>query len=110
LTDAEFGAAVDLWTLKAPLGFDRWNPARRGAYRKGYEARAAGAPCLPPYRDKRTARGAPTWSRSIRNAWRQGWAKANEKLRSSPAIAPRAETWNPMDDLSLPDLFGRAMD
>ena len=57
-----------------PEGFRSWNPAMRGAYRKGYEACEAGEPqgaC--PYSDKRKHDGRLTWSRAFAAAWHDGW-------------------------------------
>lgn len=57
-----------------PDGFDNWNPAWRGAYRKGWEASAAGQPYTAcPYRDKRKWNGRLTWSRAFIAAWQDGW-------------------------------------
>lgn len=45
-------------TMPKPNGFDSWNPALRGAYRKGYEAGISGAPIVScPYKDKRKPSG-----------------------------------------------------
>jgi len=61
--------------MKTPDGFEKWNPAMRGAYRKGYEASAAGNPpgACPYDDDKRTASGRLTWSRAFSSAWHDGW-------------------------------------
>lgn len=57
-----------------PDGFNKWNPAWRGAYRKGYEAGAAGLGLEAcPYQDKRKSDGRLTWSRAFQAAWRDGW-------------------------------------
>jgi len=61
--------------LRYPIGFDAWNQALRGAYRRGALAARAGLvgrdAC--PYRDRRTYRGAVTWSRSFITAWLDGY-------------------------------------
>lgn len=60
-----------------PDGFDKWNPAIRGAYRKGYEASQAGQPYTAcPYEDKRKSDGRLTWSRAFARAWEDGWSDA----------------------------------
>lgn len=57
-----------------PEGFEKWNPAMRGAYRKGYEAGAAGLGLdACPYQDKRKDCGRLTWSRAFQAVWRDGW-------------------------------------
>lgn len=57
-----------------PAGFEKWNRALQGAYRKGYEAGAAGLGLdACPYEDKRKWNGRLTWSRSFQAAWRDGW-------------------------------------
>ena len=55
-------------------GFERWNPALQGAFRKGYLACGVGEPitCCP-YADRRKRDGLLTWSRAFRAAWKEGW-------------------------------------
>lgn len=60
-----------------PRGFEQWNRALQGAYRRGFAAARAGEPeraC--PYDDKRKANGSLTWSRSFITAWCDGWRAA----------------------------------
>jgi len=57
-----------------PRGFERWNRAMQGAYRKGYEAARDGRSIEAcPYKDKRKGCGRLTWSRAFTAAWRDGW-------------------------------------
>lgn len=66
-----------------PEGFEKWNPAWRGAYAKGWKAAEAGltlADC--PYQDKRKWDGRLTWSRAFQAAWRDGF-EAFSKPRAS---------------------------
>ncbi len=61
------------------------NRALEGARRKGRVACRAGAPrTANPYPDHRTWRGAVTFSRAFRTAWRDGWDEA----AAHPAIPP----------------------
>lgn len=63
--------------MNKPPGFETWNRALRGAYRKGWEAGAAGMGLEAcPYDDKRKKSGRLTWSRSFIAAWRDGWDAA----------------------------------
>lgn len=65
--------------MKEPEGFFSWNPAIRGAYRKGYEAATAGKVAgTCPYEDKRKDCGRITWSRAFRSAWHDGWNDARQ--------------------------------
>lgn len=65
--------------MKRPANFDDWNPALRGAFMKGARAQEAGDPeSACPYRDRRTSRGAITWSRSFIIAWLDGWRAAQQ--------------------------------
>ena len=60
-----------------PIGFNLWNKALQGAFRKGYSAFNDGvmeSEC--PYDDKRKDCGRLTWSRSFITAWRDGWVHA----------------------------------
>lgn len=60
--------------MKMPDGFEKWNPALRGAYRKGVKASAQGIPLSAcPYQDKRKPGGQLTWSRAFIAAWCDGW-------------------------------------
>jgi len=60
--------------MKLPNGFERWNPAMRGAYLKRAKASEARQPLSScPYEDKRKPCGRLTWSRSFIAAWRDGW-------------------------------------
>lgn len=63
--------------MNLPNGFDKWNRALQGAYRKGYLAYTLGinlSDC--PYADKRKDSGRLTWSRAFRTAWGDGWSDA----------------------------------
>jgi hypothetical protein len=64
--------------MKKPQGFDLWNPAMRGAYKKGYQARMDGAPRVSPYADKRKWDGRLTWSRAFERAWTDGYDAASQ--------------------------------
>ena len=89
--------------MKEPQGFSLWNPAMRGAYRKGYEAAKAGKSAgACPYEDKRKDCGRLTWSRAFQSAWRDGWDAARQadpltayltdKANSPRCFAPFART------------------
>lgn len=68
--------------MKKPRGFDNWNRAMQGAYRKGYAVGLEGwSPCVSPYKDKRKADGRLTWSRAFDSAWRDGWAAGDEQRK-----------------------------
>ena len=63
--------------MNIPPGFDRWNRALQGAYRKGHAAGAAGEDISAcPYSDKRKLCGRLTWSRAFNRAWEDGWNAA----------------------------------
>ena len=60
--------------MKLPDNFDSWNPAMRGAYKKGASAAEAGLGLSSnPYQDTRKNDGRLTWSRAFQAAWRDGW-------------------------------------
>ena len=60
--------------MKLPDGFERWNPAMRGAYLKGAKAAESGQSLFTcPYQDKRNNSGRLTWSRAFQAAWWDGW-------------------------------------
>ncbi len=62
-------------TLYTPRGFENWNRAHRGAYRKGQRAAIDGLPpSACPYVDKRKSSGRLSWSRSFIRAWQDGHA------------------------------------
>lgn len=64
--------------MKPPRGFESWNPALQGAFRKGYAARMAGEPIEAcPYVDRRKVSGRLTWSRGFIRAWQDGWNHAD---------------------------------
>lgn len=59
--------------------YDNWNPAMRGAFKKGMAAHDAGDPIEAcPYRDKRKQDGRLTWSRAFISAWEDGWRYASK--------------------------------
>jgi hypothetical protein len=63
-----------------PPGFENWNRALRGAYRKGYESFGAGIEFQScPYEDKRKPSGKLSWSRSFIRAWEDGWEEAKKQ-------------------------------
>lgn len=65
--------------MGVPSGWNNWNPALRGAFLKGLDARLRGetlADC--PYEDKRKPSGRLSWSRAFINAWRDGWEHADK--------------------------------
>lgn len=73
--------------MRIPAGFEKWNPALRGAYRKGYEAASAGLPITAcPYEDKRRPSGGLSWSRSFISAWCDGW-RDSQRHRDESARA-----------------------
>lgn len=79
--------------MKEPEGFSSWNPAMRGAYRKGYEAANAGkGPGTCPYDDKRKDCGRITWSRAFRAAWHDGWNDARQHDPLTAYLADRASS------------------
>jgi ribosome modulation factor len=79
--------------VKEPEGFLSWNPAMRGAYRKGYEAATAGKTAgACPYEDKRKDCGRLTWSRAFRAAWHDGWDAARQADPLRTHYADRANS------------------
>ena len=67
-------------------GFENWNRAMRGSYRKGYESGLMGFPTSScPYKDVRKWDGRLTWSRAFNCAWHDGW-KAGDSERKSALI------------------------
>jgi ribosome modulation factor len=65
--------------LELPRNIESWNPAMRGAYKKGRNARLAGEPIEAcPYKDKRKGDGRLSWSRAFISAWRDGWQDAEK--------------------------------
>ncbi len=71
-----------------PEGFDNWNPAMRGAFKKGYEAFKAGQPrTANPYDDKRKDCGRLTWSRSFIACWDDGWAWAEKQSKIKTQVS-----------------------
>lgn len=64
-------AAID---QNLPHGFEKWNPALRGAYMKGRQAHLDGKTIdACPYEDKRKPSGRISWSRAFISAWRDGF-------------------------------------
>ena len=60
--------------MKLPDNFDSWNPAMRGAYKKGAAAAEEGLGLSSnPYQDTRKNDGRLTWSRAFQAVWRDGW-------------------------------------
>lgn len=60
--------------MRTPNGYEQWNPAWRGAFKKGVLAHQAGidrSQC--PYEDKRKWDGRLSWSRAFIATWRDGW-------------------------------------
>lgn len=76
--------------IPEPTGFQNWNRALRGAYRKGVNACLQGhqlSDC--PYKDKRKADGRLSWSRSYITAWWDGFRDAEKHhLVSQPVPTP----------------------
>lgn len=63
--------------VKIPRLFEFWNPAMRGAYKKGIQAFIDGKntdDC--PYKDKRKASGGLSWSRAFLKTWHDGFEAA----------------------------------
>jgi ribosome modulation factor len=78
--------------MKEPNGFSLWNPAMRGAYRKGYAAGESGFSVLTcPYQDKRKKDGRLTWSRAFESAWVDGWRDGVEAMKSAAITAYYSE-------------------
>ena len=67
--------------MNTPEGFQRWNPAMRGAYTRGWRAGRDGLPRESPYQDKRNVHGRLTWSRAFERAWADGWGAGAEQRR-----------------------------
>jgi len=60
-----------------PYGFERWNKALQGAYRKGHKAAIDGLTIDDcPYKDIRKPSGKLSWSRSFIRAWQDGFRAA----------------------------------
>jgi len=62
--------------MTTPPGFEIWNRAHQGAYRKGYAVGESGTPkkiASCPYGDKRKPSGRLSWSRSFIKAWWDGF-------------------------------------
>lgn len=76
-------------TFVAPDGYERWNRALRGAYRKGFFARAEFKPRIDPYHDHRNLNGGLTWSRSFTRAWLDGYDACAVAIENE---TPRLET------------------
>lgn len=71
--------------LYTPAGFEKWNPALRGAYRKGQAARRDGRTFEAcPYDDKRTPSGQLSWSRAFIRAWQDGWQDEHRLSTEQP--------------------------
>ena len=69
--------------MQMPEGFEKWNPALRGVFRKGMLAFAEGAPLSAcPYDDKRKWCGRLTWSRAFIRCWEDGWRYAQENAHA----------------------------
>lgn len=78
-----------------PNGFQSWNPACRGAYRKGYEAGSLGksqGEC--PYKDVRKWDGKLTWSRAFEIAWHDGWHQGRQDHPITAYYSDRARSGN----------------
>lgn len=69
---------MDKTDFVAPPGFETWNRALQGAYRKGWNAQRQGDPPVAPYKDRRNYRGMITWSRSFITAWHDGYEAAEK--------------------------------
>lgn len=75
--------------LPVPAGFERWNKALQGAFRRGMRAHLAGLPFSAcPYYDRRKADGRLTWSRAFVAAWEDGhrWAERQAGGDPEPAL------------------------
>lgn len=71
-----------------PEGFDKWNPAMRGAFKKGYEAYQIKQPkTANPYTDKRKDCGRLTWSRAFRACWQDGWEWAEKQSKTKIQVS-----------------------
>jgi hypothetical protein len=64
-----------------PQGFEKWNRALHGAYRKGWLAGSEGFSNLSPYDDKRKYDGRLTWSRAFVRAWSDGWEAGRREAK-----------------------------
>ena len=71
-----------------PEGFDKWNPAMRGAFKKGYEAYQEKQPkTANPYIDKRKDCGRLTWSRAFMACWQDGWEWAEKQSKVKTQVS-----------------------
>lgn len=60
--------------MNLPDRYQQWNPAWRGAFKKGIQAHRDGLPLSAcPYKDKRKPDGRLSWSRAFITAWCDGW-------------------------------------
>lgn len=69
--------------MNLPNGFEKWNPAMRGAYLKGRKACENGMSIDDcPYKDKRKPSGGLSWSRAFIRAWEDGFRdEVSEKMK-----------------------------
>lgn len=76
-----------------PVAFERWSPAMRGAYAKGWRAAGGGLSIQDcPYQDRRQHSGRLTWSRAFRAAWCEGWNAARQADPITAYYADRASS------------------
>ena len=74
-----------------PNWFEHWNPAMRGAYKKGAEAAHNGKSIIScPYEDHRKPNGKLSWSRAFIRAWEQGHTDASVFINANPTADRRA--------------------
>lgn len=92
-----------------PNWFEHWNPAMRGAYKKGAEAAHNGKPIIScPYEDHRKPNGKLSWSRAFIRAWEQGHTDASVFINANPAITGDRGTVVALRAEALPDAIAPA--
>jgi len=80
--------------LTMPEGYERWNRAHLGAFKKGAAHFLAGGSLdMCPYEDHRKPSGRLSWSRSFIGAWQDGWRWAQQELQ--PGTSDTARTSSP---------------
>lgn len=75
-----------------PQYFEHWNPAMKGAYRKGAVAATLGQTIQScPYDDLRKPNGKLSWSRAFIRAWEQGHADATAHIQANTELTLAAQ-------------------
>lgn len=82
--------------MNLPDGFEKWNSALRGAFKKGIQSYLDGAPMgACPYEDKRKVDGRLSWSRSFIAAWHDGWEWAASGNHNKRGLTPNQDRVRP---------------